>query len=184
MTYYEQLKYPFEPNWGNQIIQIKLKYDISETDEEIAQISKERWKNFVKSRVKSYVFKELIDQALLQKHSRNITLPSKLGRQEYMTKLPSVNARKIFHIRTGTVDLKGHRKYMYGENTSCRLCHGNMEDVGHVVNVCPMIPRSEAVLDIKSTNCEELLEISNRCLLFDAKVGDEEREECEAIIAE
>ena len=174
-TYYEQVKYSFEPNWGNATLQLRLKYDISETDEEIGQVSKEKWKKIVKSKVRSCAFKELIDQALLQKQSNNITLPSELQKQEYMTKLPSANARKIFHIRTGTINLKATRKYMYGDDTSCRLCEGNVEDINHVVNICPAIPR-ETQLDVRSTECDELLEISKRCLIFDSKVDDKEKQ--------
>ena len=42
-TYLEQLRYTFEPNWGNSITQLKLKYGICETDNEISEMSKERW---------------------------------------------------------------------------------------------------------------------------------------------
>ena len=174
-AYSEQLKYAFEPNWGNATLKLRIKYGICETDEEISQISKENWKKTVKSKVKSCAFKELIDQARLQKHSHNITLPSELCKQEYLSKLPSANARKVFHIRTGTIDLKGNRKYMYGDDTSCRLCHGNFEDVEHVVNKCPSIPR-EKQMNIKSTDCEELLEVSNRCILFDSLINDKEKQ--------
>ena len=177
-TYRQQLNYPYEPNWGNAIVQLKLKYAISETDEEISQLSKEGWKRLVKTRVKSYALKELLDKASLQKHAQNITLPSELQKQDYLTQLPSANARKIFHIRTGTVDLKGHRKYLYGEDTVCRLCGGNNEDVGHVVNDCPAIPRNETVLIISTTDCQELMEISRRCLLFDTKVDDIKKQKC------
>ena len=62
-TYRQQLNYPYEPNWGNAIVQLKLKYAISETDEEISQSSKEGWKRLVKARVKSFALQELLDKA-------------------------------------------------------------------------------------------------------------------------
>ena len=175
-TYFEQLKYPYEPNWGNEIIQLKLKYNIDYTDEQVKQVSKERWKSAIKNKVKTHVWKELISKALLQKHGQRITLPSKLERQEYLTTLPSANARKIFHIRTGTIDLKGHRKYKYGDNTSCRLCNSEVEDVNHVVNTCPAIPRGET-LSTLTMDCNKLLEISKRCILFDTQVDEAENSE-------
>ena len=138
----------------------------------------------MKSKVKSCTFKELVDKALLQKHSKKITFPSELQKQDYLSELPSANARKIFRIRTGTIDLKGHRKYIYGDNTSCRLCDGEMEDVNHVVNECPAIPRDEPQLNIFSTKCEELLEVSKRCMIFDTKVDDKEKQQCDAETAE
>lgn len=177
-TYRQQLKYPFEPNWGNFIIRLKQEYEISETDEEICQFSKERWKRVVKSKVKSFALKELVNKASMQKLSQNIILPSELQKQEYMTQLPSANARKVFQIRTGTVDLKAHRKYLYGEDTTCRLCEGEYEDVGHVVNECPAIQRGETPLNLLTIDCDELMEISRRCLLFDTKVEDIKKQEC------
>ena len=80
----------------------------------------------------------------------------------------------IFHIRSGTVDLKCNRKYKYGDDTCCRLCGINDESVHHVVNECPLIHR-ENVMDPYSDNCDELLEVSNRCLKFDEKVEEIEK---------
>ena len=177
-TYREQLQYPFEPNWGNGVLLLKEKYDISETDEEICQLSKERWKRTVKEKIRSCAHKELVKSASLQKCCQAIELPPDLQRQKYLTELPSANARKIFHIRTGTVDLKGHRKYIYGNDSTCRLCEGNWENVDHVVNECPSIPRGESPLNISTTDCEELMEISRRCLLFDTKVEELKKQEC------
>ena len=91
-----------------------------------------------------------------------------------MMNLPSENARKIFHIRSGTIDLRGHRKYKYGENKSCRLCSGGTEDVNHVVNECSAISRQGGILDILTTDCDELLEVSKRCLDFDTQVDEAE----------
>ena len=34
-TYHQQLSYPFEPNWANTVGQLRKKYDIHETDDEI-----------------------------------------------------------------------------------------------------------------------------------------------------
>ena len=172
-TYLEQLKYPYEQNWGNEIIQLKLKYDIGFTDEQVKHLSKERWKSFIKNKVKTFVWNDLTAKALLQKHGQRTSLPSKLKKQDYLTTLPSTNARKIFHIRTGTIDLKGHRKYKYGDNTSCRLCDSEMEDVDHVINTCPAVPRGE-MLSILTMDCDELLEISKRCILFDTLVDEAE----------
>ena len=182
-TYHEQLNYPFESNWGNTIGQVKLRYGVSETDEEISLISKGRWKRMVKTKVRSCVFQELVEKARLQQCTETITLPSILQKQEYLTKLPSANARKIFHIRTGTINLKNHRKYMYGDDNLCRLCQKEVEDVNHVVNECPAIPRGENI-NINTTKCEELMEISSRCIMFDDKVNDNQECDSDAINAE
>ena len=92
-----------------------------------------------------------------------------------MTKLPSTNVRKVFHIQSGTIDLKGVRKYKYGEDTRCRLSDSDVESILHVVNDCPSVSRKK-VEDTFSNDCDELLEVSERCLEFDTKV--EELEKC------
>ena len=75
-------------------------------------------------------------------------------------------------MRTGTVDLKSVRKYRYGDDTNCRLCGGDDENVNHVVNECPAIHRGDKVINVHSTDCEELLELSNRCINFDTQVEE------------
>ena len=81
-------------------------------------------------------------------------------------------ARKVFHIRTGTVDLKGVRTYIYGDNTECRLCGSDLETVEHVVNDCPEISRAGPIEDIFTTDCEILKVVAERCLEFDSKVEE------------
>jgi hypothetical protein len=181
VTHSQQLKYPYEPNWGNSITQLKKMYAISEEDEEIQATSKESWKKLVKTKVYSYVFEELCEKASQQKSAQQLTY-SEMNIQEYMIKLPSANARKIFHIRSGTIDLRGHRKYKYGTKTSCRLCEGETESVEHVVNKCPMVAREGGAMDFLGNDYDQLLEASRRCINFDAQVDD--MEELEALTSE
>ena len=63
ITHSQQLKYPYEPNWGNSVIKLKELYGISEGDEEICNQSKENWKKMVKTKVRSYVFEQLCEKA-------------------------------------------------------------------------------------------------------------------------
>ena len=84
-----------------------------------------------------------------------------------MIDLSPKNARKVFHIRTGTIDLRGTRKYKYGDNTACRLCHTDNETVEHVTNICPNIRRSQIITNIYTTDCAELEEMAKRCYEFD-----------------
>ena len=56
-TYCQQLKYPYEPNWANTVVALRRKYGIGERDDEIVEISKERWKGIVKAKVFRYLWK-------------------------------------------------------------------------------------------------------------------------------
>ena len=171
-TYYEQLKYPFEANWGNRMSELRALYGVLETDDEIIGLEKESWKRRIKTRVHIHALLELRKSALCQKWSTNISLPSKLARQEYLCKLPSKNARIIFQVRAGTVNLKCYRKYMYGDDKTCRLCNGDEESVEHVVNKCPLIPRQYQVHDVYNTDHVELLEISKRIIVFNEQLEE------------
>ena len=86
-------------------------------------------------------------------------LYTELKIQEYINTISPKFARYIFHIRTGTVDLRGVRSYMYGEDTLCRLCGEEDETVEHVVNNCKMLGR-KCVIDINSTECDVLKEVA------------------------
>ena len=174
VTYRQQMQYPFEPNWGNTISTLRSKHNITESDTQIKSLSKDAWKQRIKSTVRANTLRDLKEAASQQKHSSNITLPNSMEKQDYLTSLPSQNARKIFHIRTGTIDLKHHRRYKYGNDTTCRLSHQEVEDVDHVVNRCEKIGRDYIVENIYTTNNDELLEVSKRCIIFDKMVDEQE----------
>ena len=77
----------------------------------------------------------------------------------------------MFHIRSGSIDLKTNRPYKYGDDVSCRLCKKKPESVNHVVNECVFIER-EDLLDIYSLKREEMTKVSRRCIDFQEKVDE------------
>ena len=113
-----------------------------------------------------------------QKQAAKLAPYGNLMKQEYMTKLTPKHARKVFHIRTGTIDLRGVRGYKYGDNNSCRLCCTGEETIEHVVNTCPNVNRAAVITNINSTDCEDQKEMAKRCIEFQEKV-DEKSEETE-----
>ena len=84
--------------------------------------------------------------------------------QDYLVTLKPHQARKVFHVRAGILDVKSVRKYWY-DDTSCRLCGHVEEDAEHVVNNCVKIDRTDTV-DIFSDNINEMEKIAERCLNF------------------
>ena len=108
--YQQQLMYQAQ-NWGNEIAHLRKKYDLQETDDEIALLSKEEWKKLVKRKVRKYAFEKLCKEAENQKNFSNLPAYKDLIKQEYIAKLTPKKARKLFHLRTQTIDLKGVRKY-------------------------------------------------------------------------
>ena len=60
-----------------------------------------------------------------------------LQTQDYFFYLQPADARLVFSIRCGTLDLKTLRKYNYAEgDVMCRLCGNKEETVNHIVNEC------------------------------------------------
>ena len=175
LTYGQQLKYP-APNWANEVLELRERYSITKSDMEIAEMSKESWKRLVKKKVGSKALSDLNEEASKQKKSLHLLPYQEHTRQEYMNKLSPKFTRKIFHIRTGTVDLRGVRSYKYGTDKTCRLCKSGEETVEHVVNECTSMEHQHKFGNISTSNCDELNEIARRCLDFDRRVDDLETE--------
>ena len=169
--YRQQLLYP-APNWGNEIKEIRKYYGLTKSDVEIGEISKDVWRAEVKKKVKEKALNNLNNEAMQQKKAQDLLPYSVLSPQEYISKLSPKQARIIFHIRTGTIDLRSIRKYTYGDNTSCRLCQEEDETVLHIVNHCPKLGRTWQITNIHTTDCNELREIANRAAEFEKNVED------------
>ena len=128
-------------------------------------MSLNKWKKLVKMKVNNYAFQELIISAQQLNHL-HIDLPTDSSQQKFITELPTKNARKIFQIRTGTIDLRAVRRYKYGTNNMCRLCSQDQESVEQIVNDCTKLHRLKTY-NVKTTDPDELLQISNIVLKFD-----------------
>ena len=168
-TYQQQLLYN-APNWANETQNLRQKYGLTLTDMEISKKSKGSWKRLVKCQVRQYALDQLNKEASGKKLCRNLCPYLELTKQEYFTKLSPKFARKIFHLRTGTIDLRGVRDYKYGVNKTCRLCLTEIETVDHVVNKCNVLGWTHEINDIYTRNSEELKEVAKRCIIFDEKV--------------
>jgi hypothetical protein len=171
--YKQLLRYPFEANWSNEILSLRKKYGLQQTDEEIMETNRKRWKRHVKATVHKFALHELNDQ--MKKLKKN-DLPEyqKLAVQEYMINLRPQQARTIFQIRAGVVDLKTTRHYAYSD-TICRLCKQNEEDIDHVVNICPKVTRTNPIRNVSTTiDIKDLEEIAERYLDFTNKIAEVE----------
>ena len=104
-VYLEQLKLSNEKNWGNEIQNLRSKYQIVETDAEIATLTKETWKKLVKKNVKAYALEILNEELSLQKHGSQIGQYNELRPQNYLSTLSPYKARKMFHVRAGVMCL-------------------------------------------------------------------------------
>ena len=172
ICYMEQLKYECAPNWANEVKQIRKRYNITENDDEISELSKDKWKYIVKSKIKQSSLDSLKEELTNQKQHAVLDMYEELEPQEYISELPPSLARTVFHIRTGTVDLKSVRKYKY-QDTVCRLCGNAEESVEHVVNHCAKVARTRSIENIyNATNRDDMVEVARRCNDFAASVDE------------
>ena len=163
-VYQEQLKYSAERNWGNEVKELRLKYNIVETDAEICMLTKESWKCLIKKKLQLHALEVLNTEMNELKHGGKI-LYEKLVPQKYLSMLQPAQARKMFHVRTGTIDLKCVRKYWYSDKI-CRLCEQFDESVEHVVNVCHNVPRSSHISNLFTDDIDEMKMIADRLIKF------------------
>ena len=172
-VYSQQLQYEYERNWANEIKELRTKYGIKETDEEILALTKAKWKFMVKRKIHEYVLQTLNNNLSNLKHC-NVRTYEQMKQQEYLTLLSPAQARAIFQIRTGVYDIKACRKYKY-EDMNCRLCGASTEDVFHVVNVCTMIPRDSCYRNCYENNITGMKIIADRCIKFAKLVKQQEK---------
>ena len=173
-TYEQQLKYP-AANWANEVTNLRSKYEIKQTDKEIKELTQQTWKGIVDTQVRRHAFNQLTKEAEDLKHAHLVLPYTRYERQQYLVELSPARARKIFHIRTNTIDLKSVRKYKYGISPTCRLCGLQGEEtVSHVVNTCPKVSRTGVVPNVYTTNCEQLQEVARRCIEFSQKLDEQE----------
>ena len=127
---------------------MREKYCLQETDEEITLMTKDRWKTLVKKKIREFALNALNEELGTMKNGRKLTKYEFLCPQKYMSTLRPHQARTLFHVRTGTLDVKALRKYR------------------HIVNDCDRIPRSTRVEDILTTNVSEMEAVADRCNPF------------------
>ena len=169
VVYYEQLKYPEEPNWANEVKTLRTKYQLKQTDNEIINLPKDKWKGIVKENVRTAALDYLkTEAAKLKQGEKLIGQYDKLETQKYILTLNPDKARKLFHIRTGTIDVKTVRKYKYGEDKTCRLCLLSEENAEHIVNDCISIPRTSMINNVFTSDIHEMELIAERCVTFTA----------------
>ena len=168
--YRQQLRYDHAPNWANEVKALRDRYGIRETDAEIQRLTKGRWKNIVRTSVATHTLQTLNNEKNLLKHGSLLPPYVELKCQEYVSKLVSSQARKLFHVRVGVIDIKERRRYKYGDDNLCRLCTDGIESINHVINECTEISRTRTIDDAFSTNEEDTRDIAARFVEFSVKV--------------
>ena len=129
-------------DWYQIIKDDKIKYGISESDEEISEMSQTRFKKMVEKKLHESALKYLKD--LANKHSKSTLISEeKFGKKAYLKdrRFSKEDCQLLFALKTKMIDCKSNFSHLYEEDDmSCRLCtDGNSyEDEDHLL-VCKTV---------------------------------------------
>ena len=121
-----------EMNWWTGMTEILEKYGIDKSTEHIQKMKKDAFRGLVNEAVEKIALKELVADCVSKKKTEN-NIHSTIRTQPYLTKLYPNQAKVIFKCRSGTLDIKSHLTYKYGD-LKCRKCGVGDETVDHIVN--------------------------------------------------
>ena len=115
----------------------KEKYGLLESDETIAEMSQERYRNLVKKKVHSHAVAYL--HALASPHSKSENLKNKdFKRQQYFSdrRYSKDDVQLLFRLRTKMLDCKTNFRNQYNNVLTCRICKedDSIEDEDHILN--------------------------------------------------
>ena len=166
-AYNQQKLFEYEDNWYNNARKLRLKFELQETEAEIMTLSKEKWNSIVNMKVTKYAVDLLNNENSLKTKTSHHPQRDILQPQGYFDYLGPADARIIFAIRSGTLDVKTLRKYSYETgDTLCRLCTKEEETVDHIVNKCERIYRSTTISDVNSLEREDQETVVTRVKQF------------------
>ena len=120
MAYYEQKSFSSENNWAREIKNTLARCGLSESEEEIAAMSKVKWKEVVSKQIKSVALKELNEKRKQLKNGSVVDEYDSLETQEYFQELNAQDSRTLFKIRAEVYDMKEYKQFKY-DDTICRL---------------------------------------------------------------
>ena len=170
--YDRELLYAAENNWANCVTRLKSTYHISSTDVDIAEMSKETWKNKVKKAVIEAAHQTLTKQCKAMSKTTRLSYDKPCNIQNYLVRCSFEDANTLFKLRSRSTNCRNNR----GDHGECRLCGCGEESQNHCIN-CPQIshdnPLSIAVIygDIDPEN-EDVREVLVRFNRFEEAVKE------------
>ena len=106
-----------ETNWWTGVSKLLDRYGLNINLDEVKEMSKARFKELVKMKVRQCAFNDLKTECQSKKKTGNLTY-SELKLQPYFTKMFPGDSKTLFQCRSGTLDIKDHRTYKYKD----RMC--------------------------------------------------------------
>lgn len=132
-VYIEMKRNPFEKNWANEMMDVRLKYNLSTCDDEVECTGIYEWKRNVKTAVFAFALQQLTAECKKNSKSKMIAC-NNFARANYITGLLPDQARIIFRVRLGMFEIKSNfkNKYKTSGNLKCPLCDVDEETLHHI----------------------------------------------------
>ena len=123
-------------DWTELVEAEKAKYGISESDSEIAEMSREKFKSKIQKKIEAHAVRCLNNIA--ENHSKSEQIVDyDFKRKAYFTdrRFSKTDVQLLFTLRTKMLDCKTNFQNQYAEDLSCRFCkdNGNIEDEDHIL---------------------------------------------------
>ena len=136
--YNSQKNLPTNGDWIHLLMKDKEEFGITNTDEEVRKMSKNKFKKIIKNKMKTLAKQYL--SKLKNKHSKmkNIKF-EEIKCQRYLndTRLSSSEAKFLFQLRTRMYPVKVNFKNkvrQQGQNLNCEICKIEKDDQKHLLN--------------------------------------------------
>ena len=100
------LKYPAENSWANNVLDLRHKYNLPQTDDNIANMIWPVWKKMDKNIVKRFAFVTLFERSTVSKKTVQHLWYARLEQQPYITSLDPAYARCVFRARVNMFEIK------------------------------------------------------------------------------
>ena len=128
-------------DWYEIIMEERQKYDILESDEEIATMSRDKFHTKVEKSIKMCAVKYLT--IFTEGHSKTIEIRKQtFERKAYMSdrRYSKEDVQLLFSLRTKMADCKTNFSHQYGDDLACRTCRDadTLENEDHLL-VCPAL---------------------------------------------
>ena len=155
----------------------KIKYEIDLSDREIAKMSKNQFKRYVKNKVEKFAFSHLV--SLGENHSKSQKIiqsmkSNKFTTQPYILSLQLTNEQKIllFSLRTKSYDVKASFKKKYSGNMTCRSCNlvDSYEDLEHLIKCSVLNDNKHSLAELNTEDIYGSIEDQTRFIKFFVKL--------------
>ena len=100
VVYQQQSRLEYEENRHNDIKERLERYNIGESEEEIKDMKKEKWKRLVKGKVEDYAVEQINIECNEKKKTNLFTIYKEFNIEPYLVKMQPGLARTIFSIRS------------------------------------------------------------------------------------